>query len=168
MLNGKIYVGGQSDLGYLAADASGDLQYFSLINEIPEPYRDFQDVWQTVSVKNAVYFQTVNHIFRFSDGKVKTWSEQENLFLKAFSVNDQLYVYQRGVGLIRMVDDSLQLVPGGKRFAGNRVQIMLPLNASKLLLGTREGGFFIYDGSDFTPFPTEADYFLQQNRIYCG
>jgi len=93
LLNGRIYVGAQNDLGYLAPDAAGELQYISLTDKIPEQYRDFQDVWQTVAVREEIYFQTVNYIFRYSEGQIKAWSNRENPFLKAFPVNDQLYVY---------------------------------------------------------------------------
>ena len=39
--NGRIYVGAQSDIGYLAQDSVGELRYISLLKYIPEKYRDF-------------------------------------------------------------------------------------------------------------------------------
>jgi ligand-binding sensor domain-containing protein len=40
--------------------------------------------------------------------------------------------------------------------------------AKKLLIGTRSQGFYIYDGTSAVPFPTEADDYLKENKLYHG
>jgi hypothetical protein len=75
----KIYVGAQSDLGYLAADAIGRLHFVSLLDSIPKAHRSFKDVWRTFAVGEAIYFQTFEYILRWADGKMSVWTSQNRL-----------------------------------------------------------------------------------------
>ncbi len=83
------------------------------------------------------------------------------------------YVHQQDVGLMRMVGDDLQLIPGSEQFANERLHVFLPLAASAsepggMLFGTFNRGLFRYDGQAFTPFRTEADDYLQKQTLYKG
>ena len=44
--NGTIYVGSFNELGYLSPDSTGQLQYISLVNHLPEQYRQVANVWR--------------------------------------------------------------------------------------------------------------------------
>jgi PAS domain S-box-containing protein len=89
-------------------------------------------------------------------------------FHRSFVVHNTFYIRQWGAGLLQMAGDSLQLVPGGERFAENRIDVMLPFGEDKILLGTKTRGLFLYDGVSFRPFVTEADRFLAENQLYEG
>ncbi|MCB9088511.1 MAG: response regulator [Calditrichae bacterium] len=104
-----------------------------------------------------------------------------NSFHKSFLVGDTFYIRERGVGLMRMTGDSLQLLPGGELFADKGVRAMLPFarnlshtakpgGAQVFLAGTRDEGLFIFNGKTFHPF--EPDPFVQtylfENKLYHG
>ncbi len=44
--DGVIHVGGQGDFGYLAPTETGEMEYVSLVDKIPEEHRAFADVWE--------------------------------------------------------------------------------------------------------------------------
>ena len=67
-----------------------------------------------------------------------------------------------------MVNDSLELVPGGETFATVRIYMMVQYDAEKLLIGTRSNGFFLYDGMKTVPFPTDADDYLKEKHLSHG
>ena len=49
--------------------------------------------------------------------------------------------------------------------------MMVPYDNKKLLIGTREIGFYTYDihnGIEAMPFPTETDNYLKENQLYHG
>jgi PAS domain S-box-containing protein len=163
----KIYVGAQSDLGYLAPDAIGRLHFVSLLDSIPKAHRNFKDVWRTFAIGDAVYFQTFEYVFRWADGKLSVWTPKHSFHL-SFVVNGVFYVRQRQTGLMRMAGDSLQLAPGGERFAQEPILMMLPYEASTILVGTLTQGLFLYDGNSFTPFATKADAFVREHQLYHG
>jgi signal transduction histidine kinase/ligand-binding sensor domain-containing protein len=165
--NGRIYVGGVGDFGYLAADSLGQMRYVSLLAHVKAEDLPFTDVWQTWVIKNRVYFRAANVLFRWADNRMTAWKPRTS-FHVSFVVRDTLYVRQWQVGLMRLVDDSLQLVPGGERFAEERIYVMLPFDEKKILIGTREKGLFLLDGAAITPFrlAPAAAAFLSTNQLY--
>lgn len=172
----RIYLGAQGNLGFLAADASGELRFVSLLDSIPAEHRDFKDVWRTFALDGAVYFQSFKYIFRWKEERFSIWKSEDEFHL-SFAANGAFYVRKWDAGLLRLnAEDSLQLVPGGEMFAAERIMVMLPYSASDgsgrqgdtLLIGTPTNGLFWYDGSRFKPFPSAADALLRENFLYHG
>ncbi|MCI0693879.1 ATP-binding protein [candidate division KSB1 bacterium] len=165
--NGRIYVGGVGDFGYLAADSLGQMRYLSLLAYIQAEDLPFTDVWQTWVIKNSVYFRAANVLFRWADHRIMAWKPRTS-FHVSFVVRDTLYVRQWQVGLMRMLDDSLRIAPNGERFAEERIYVMLPFDEKKILIGTREQGLFLLDGATITPFrlAPAAAAFLSTNQLY--
>lgn len=162
---GRIYLGAQRELGYLAADAIGRLRYVSLRDSIPAEHREFQDVWRTLVIGDDVYFQTFDSLLRWRNGRMKVWRPKDRFHL-AFAVQDTLFVRVPGEGLMKLEADSLRLVGGGEMFANRPLLTMLPLEPGKALLGTLAHGLFVYDGRTITPFPTAAETFLREQQLY--
>jgi ligand-binding sensor domain-containing protein len=167
--SGKIYAGAQSDLGYLQPDASGKLQFHSLMKFIPPDKRDFTDVWQVYIVNGKVYFNASKYIFiwdiQSTEFKI---IQSESTFHVMFMVRGSIYVREWGKGLEVLKDDSVTPLKGGEKFANERIYVMLPLPGKERanLIVTRTMGLFKYDGNDFIPFKTEADQFIKDNLIY--
>ena len=70
---------------------------------------------------------------------------------------------------MRVVGEAPELLPGGEKFATERMDTMFPyVDGRTLLVGTRSQGLFLYDSVSFTPFKTEADDFLKTDMIYSG
>ncbi len=165
--SGTIYVGGQGNLGYLGPDSLGQMRYFSLLDAIDPDDRVFVNIWNTYVAKEGVYFQGFNRIFRWSGNKMKVWKSDDR-FLSSFWVGNTFYVHQGNTGLLKMEDDSLRLVPGGERFAEERIDAILPYDAGQILIVTRNHGLFVFDGSSYRIFKTEAESFLKENQTFAG
>ena len=84
-----------------------------------------------------------------------------------FQVGERCFVRELGRGLLELADGEWRLVPGGERFATEKISSMLP-SGGHILLGTRTQGLFWYDGATFRPFPTEADAELKRNVLYAA
>jgi signal transduction histidine kinase/ligand-binding sensor domain-containing protein len=168
---GKIYVGSDNELGYLMPDSSGKLQYISLMSDIPEEYRDFGEVWQTLATNNEIYFGSPKYLFRLksktngTQNNFRIW-KAENSFHVTFLLGDKIYTRQRKIGLMELSGDSLRLVSDGEKFADDRVYVMLPFD-NKILVGAWSG-LYLFDGKTFQPFNTQADAFLLENQLYHG
>jgi ligand-binding sensor domain-containing protein len=52
--NGRIWVGSAGEIGYLAPDSSGKMQFVPLTMKIPEGHRNFNDVWITSVLDDGV------------------------------------------------------------------------------------------------------------------
>jgi signal transduction histidine kinase len=175
----RIYVGAQRELGYLEPDATGQLRYQSLVHLIPEEVRDFQDVWRIAILSHGIYFATFDRLFRYHEGRFEWW-QPETSFHRAFQAGDRLFIRDRVAGLVEFDADGPKPVPGGERFNDLRIDLILPwpgprpdLNTPSapeqaLLVGTREEGFFLFDGQHWLPWPTEVDHILVRDQLYTG
>jgi len=164
---GRIYVGGHGYFGYLRPDSIGKMEFISLSDKLESEDKNFRDVWKTYSVSKKTYFQTKSALYQWTGNKIKLW-KPEKLFHLSYIVSDTLYIRQFDVGLMHMIGDSLQLIRNGDFYADKRIYAMMSLDGGRILIGTRNHGFFIYDGHSSVPFYTDADKFLFENKLYGG
>jgi GAF domain-containing protein/CheY-like chemotaxis protein len=165
--DGKMYVGGNGSIGYLAPAKNGKLEFVSLNDKIPEQHRTFSEVWETIVGNNKLYFVCSDKIFIW-DYKSFLVLESNDGFHDASNVNDHFYVRIWNRGLTELKSDSFHVVPNGEKFANERIYAMLPYDQNRMLVGTRTKGLFIYDGKDFTAFKTEADPYIVNTSLYGG
>ncbi|MCK4663226.1 MAG: SpoIIE family protein phosphatase [Bacteroidales bacterium] len=171
---GRIYIGAEGELGYIETDSTGTMQYISLINEIPEENRNFQDVWEIFIINDQVIYRTNYYIFILKGSKI-TVLKSDNSFHAGFCVNNQFYVREWETGLLTLINDSLKIVPQGEQFANKRIYVMLPYEKDKILIITRSQGIIIYSSDEkndnmfLAPDSFQkANDFLKNNKIYCG
>ncbi|MGD2086968.1 MAG: response regulator [Candidatus Aminicenantes bacterium] len=182
--SGTLYIGGKGEIGYFTKDEKGALKYKSLMSHLKEEQRNFDDVWRTVATNDGIYFNSYKFLFRWDPKakQMKVWnrSKPTYYFIYSFEIIGKLFIHQHNTGLMQMIDDSLDLIPGGDIFAeaSGIIFMMVPYDTGHdphtLLIGTRKKGFFLYDGTKVNPFPTGVDDYLQKNiashgiRLSCG
>ncbi|MCC7098889.1 MAG: hypothetical protein IT500_04800, partial [Rubrivivax sp.] len=106
--DGRIYVGGIGEIGYLAPDAAGRMSYVSLLDRVPEADREFADVWSTLATAQGVYFTTFKKLIRIgAPGPAQVWRAGTSFHI-AHMARERLYVREVGRGLMQLVDDQLQ------------------------------------------------------------
>ncbi|MBP7866377.1 MAG: hypothetical protein KA419_10540 [Acidobacteria bacterium] len=170
---GRIWVGAQGEFGYLRPDAGGALVFVSLADRLKPQHRTFNDVWCTHATRAGVFFTTRNRLFRYSGGRVRSWAPTTS-FHQSYRVGERLFLREPGRGLVELNGDALRPLPGGERFAGEKIGCMLPWPAAvpggpdRILVGTRGQGLLLLDGGGLAEFPTQADDFLRQNLLYHG
>ncbi len=164
---GRVYVGAVGEFGYLAPDTSGEMQFVSLLDQVPAENREFADVWRTLIAPEGVYFQSPQYLFRWSDGRLRVWKPRTR-FYRAAVAEGTLYIGQPETGLMKMVGDALEEVPGGRRFVDESRLVILPYEEGRALIGTRADGLFLADGKSVTRFPTEVDGWLRTMDLYRG
>ncbi len=174
--SGTIYVGGINEIGYLAPDSTGSLQYQSLLGYIDKDKRNFSNVQKTHAVKEGIYFDTNKFIFRWNPGQnkmEKIWKAGKYPLFRAFFMCDgKLFVRINKKGLTQMESDELKLIQGGDTFASTSIWMMTPYDtdAKELLIATREKGFYLYDcqGNILERFPTEVDDYVKEHLLHHG
>ena len=165
----RIYVGAQSEFGYLATDSTGRLEFVSLSDELSAEEKRFSDVWSIYLTDQGVYFLTTNRIFLLNDGKLQSWEPNNVLVpMPGFYVNGRLYLNQRGKGLTQFENGAFKDMPNGDYLSNSRIYTMLPYGKNEVLIGTRSQGMFIYDGDSIRDFITQADEFFFGNLVSGG
>ncbi len=153
---GTIYVGGQGEFGFLIPGETGEMEYVSLLDKIPEEHKIFADVWEIDFYKGRVIFRTEFKLYCWDGESIKVITSEQGYHVGAI-VDDVYYLRIWDRGLCVLTDnDTFEVVPGGEQFASERIYSMLPYD-DKVLVGTRTQGFFLFDGKEFTPFKTEID-----------
>jgi signal transduction histidine kinase/CheY-like chemotaxis protein len=166
--NGRIWVGSNANFGYLAPDATGTLQYVSLLENIPEKDRGFTDVWQTLPTPQGVFYRSYQELFRWDGKTMHIWHPVNpgGRFQALSMVRGHIYTAQTGIGLEEIVGDELRPVPGGDAYKDAIKLFLHPYDNNRILVSQREGMLSLYDGQKVTPFPTTADDYLKKARVY--
>jgi signal transduction histidine kinase/DNA-binding response OmpR family regulator/ligand-binding sensor domain-containing protein len=169
--SGVIYVGGYNEIGFIAPVANRSPSYMSLLRHIDEKEQDFGRVWKTHATKEGIYFRTSQFIFRWQpeQQKMKTWRPlvRDSGFAGSFVCRGKLFIRHKQIGLMRMKDDELKLVPGGDLFAKKGIYAMFPYNERELVIGTRDG-LYLFNGSRMLLFPTDVDDYIKENILSYG
>lgn len=161
--NGRIYVAASSDFGYLSPDSIGQLKFVSLLKYLEIKFNDFGDVWDVVTTSHGVYYKTQDKVFHWKGDKIKVF-ESVNAY-RLYKINEDVYVRDADVGLLKIAGTSLNLAPDGQKFASVGIYDMLPFG-DRILVTTNTNGLFLYDGNKFSRFHSEADSLIMQARIY--
>lgn len=164
---GVIHVGGQGEIGYLIPSENGELKYISLLDKIPEEHKNFADVWETDFYNGRIIFRTEFKLYCWDGDNMKVITSDKGYHVGSI-VNGIYYlrIWDKGLCVLTE-DDTFELVPGGEKFASERIYTILPYE-DKVLIGSRLLGFFIYDGKEFRTFKTEADDYLRGNLYLPG
>lgn len=170
---GTIYIGGTHEFGLLAEDKNGKgkLKFQSLLNQVDQKHRNFKNVLGTHCTPQGTYFRTYYHLFKWQNNRLELIEEtgKEHRFRGSYLYRDKVYVRKDKVGLMRLDNDRLVLIPGGEMFASKPIYLLVPFADRQILIGTRSFGMFVFDGKNqITPIKTDADNYLENNQLYYG
>lgn len=170
--NGRVYVGAQGDFGYLKVGDQGKMTYQSLLNQVPEAFRDFEGVPNIHINSRGIIFHTLKRMYLYENGSFKIFEPQE-LFQLSFNIRGRVYVNETGRGLLKMQGNALIPVPNGHFFADKRIELMLPFGDQNWLIATEQHGLFIGRLDDdveprFEPFRTKIPNYFKEHPVYCG
>lgn len=167
--SGNIIVGAIGEMGYLSPNSIGNLEFISLRPFLDTSKYDFADIWSTQSTKDGDFFLSDNFLYRFHNNKFKIWAKQGAYFYLCFALNDELFLYEVGIGLQKIVNDSIILLPKGDFFADKKIHSLIDYD-DKLLVFTRSSGIFVYDKtnsvSPITAFSDISDKAKQINNFF--
>ncbi len=179
---GNVYYGAEDDFGVLFADNQGKIKFHSLfLDKFPGDSTHFGAVWKTLIADNKIYFQSFNKLFycnlplKYNNdtliNEIKV-IKPNSMFHLSFSVDNTFYIREWEKGLCKVVNNKLELIPGGEKFALLRVYVMLPYDDTHILIGTREKGFFLYDKTKkknaIKSFKMEDNDAIINSAIYNG
>ncbi|MCP4080421.1 MAG: hypothetical protein GY743_09240, partial [Planctomycetaceae bacterium] len=167
---GRVYAGTRSDFGYLAADSLGRMSYVSLLDHVPPDDRAFTEIWYIEKTSDGLYFMSEERLFRWNGREMKVWRSAVQ-FDQIFALRDTLYVSELDIGLKRMEDDVLAMVPGGNLFQREAIRGLVPWGEAAFLVVTWSSGMFLCSTRQSTeaaciPFKPGLTKFLSKYQPY--
>ncbi|MEO1021916.1 MAG: triple tyrosine motif-containing protein [Bacteroidota bacterium] len=144
---GRIFIGGANDFGYLRpSESPGNIneEYVSLRRVLVPDSIQFDRVFNTIAHNGLVYFQSNTHLFRYDGESIEVFRPPVR-FQGLGVIDDKVVVKSSGVGLLEVRDDELTLIENGNDpfFRDNFIEIMTPYN-DKVLICTRSTGCVSY------------------------
>ena len=167
---GRVYVGGQGELGYLEPHGNGGMRFASLLGDMPPEYRSFADRVVSIEVTPAgTVFFADGLAFIWNRGRVEVVEASEHFFSSA-RVGDVLYAIDSRLGLVRIEDGGLAPVEGGELL---RSRALLPHGDGGLLAVHAEKGGIVYDPAErgraaFGALLPPGDALLQGGEVACA
>ncbi|MFM6925663.1 MAG: two-component regulator propeller domain-containing protein, partial [Ferruginibacter sp.] len=164
--DGRIYVGGQDEIGYFYPGVNGRLQYHSLLELIPAKGRSFGDVWDIVSFKGNTYFRSASKIFKFSDRSAMVYNAPGEWAFMG-QCNGRLYAQDYQSGLLRFENEVWTPVSATNGLpAGDAVSGIISINSDSTLVTTLKNGFYCLSGNKITVLESINNATFKNNRIY--
>ncbi len=166
--NGKIWVAAKYELGYIDIDKNGKLVYVSMIQQIPEKYRNFTDVWNVFILENnEMFFFTNKYIISLKNNEfdIIEAENKEKGFTHAYFVNNTIFVQEYKNGVHRYKNQSLIQIDSSQIFNDTRIKAILPTQTNDLVFITLKKGVYKYNGNKFEQTETPIDNIIE-NKIY--
>ncbi|MBW6480152.1 MAG: hypothetical protein K0B37_12055 [Bacteroidales bacterium] len=156
--SGKIFTGSFEDFGYWDYNKNGDLVYtsFASLTEI----ENNDEIWNIYLKDDKVYFQSFTSIYIYDFENVeKVMAPYTMLFMH--KINEYLVAQIIEVGLFWFRENKFIQIPGSEIFAETKIHSVIPYEEKSWMVCTDNKGIYIYDGSEFRYFSSEASDFLE-------
>ncbi len=137
--NGRVYVAGQANIGYLSPDLTGKMIYKSLIEEVPSHLIPEIKGYLSISYfGEKIAFISENFVLIW-DGHHMESIETPFKIYAGIGFKDQLYVSTDTKGFMILKKEGFSPVPGGRNFtASSFITVDSQLNAGTLGRGINE------------------------------
>ena len=165
---GRIYVGAYNEFGYFETNASGTLEYRSLMADINDDSLTTDFIWRIHLYGDQVIFQSFNAAYVLKNGKMTILPAGEGRFQFSFHLGDKILFQHILRGLLEYRDGELIELEGTKALNPYEIWGIFPLAAERMLLATLEAGLFVYDGENVTPWNTEANELVKKKSALGG
>jgi hypothetical protein len=164
--DGRLFVGSLGDLGWLRPLPDGRYEHVSLLADLPEAARDFQEVFQIVAQGDAVYFTTGKHLLIFRAGR---FSHIPHAVGRLDVVADQVYLHSPNTPLERIDGDRLVRVSDDPIFLADTSRYFGPgPTPGTLLVASARGGLAHVDlaTGHSRHWATAIDELFKTKQIY--
>lgn len=142
--NDRIYAGAQDEIGYFEPGTNNILQYASVKKWIPQQYRNFADIWNTVIFDGSVFFRATDRLFRMTGNRISVYlPAREWLFLG--KAGKRLFAQDKDNGLLEYKKNQ-----------------WLPLKNSELLKSINIAAIFQIEGDKYVITTISNHSFLLQ------
>ena len=176
---GTVYVGTDTNFGYLRADSRGVRKYVSLSDQLPPAERTISKVLRAFATDAGVFFGTGQHVYHYQPGqppmRLPMPIPVTQIGLQHLSVARNWIIIQTKTGqlyarsLHPKPGELFVPLPGTNRLNTEKVEAVLPYpEADQLLIVTCHAGLFRYRPATdvLTPLRTDADDWLRRARVF--
>ena len=169
----RVYVGGNTDIGYLSPDSSGTMQYVSILELMPERLRNIKVYGITVTENDEVVFCSPSQLMLYDgDTTIKVIPlEGTNVFSYITKFNGHIFVNQSNKGYCEFFnrpDNPVVPLDGTDTIPDNQVVEILGERDGGKILATKKLGISLYKNNKLTQIDIPLNGELTQSDLYCA
>jgi ligand-binding sensor domain-containing protein/DNA-binding CsgD family transcriptional regulator len=164
---GKIYVGGQDEIGYFLPDPQGTLRYHSLKTLLPREAQQFADIWDILIRGNEVFFRTVESIFQLKNNALRTFDAPGGWRLIA-KAGSNLFAEDKTEGLLIFKGEKWEAACGKTATADLHITGIMDYQKDSLLVSTSKNGLYLLVRESLIKKPTDIDPLLSRDLVNCA
>lgn len=164
---GKIFIGSQSDLGYLWPDMNGRYIYHSLKHLVPTEHADFSEIWTVQELPEGIVFTSVEGLLIYDGSKIDFVSFMRPNML-ALYLNDKVFNQVMDNGLMELQGDRWILSPKGDFFANKEVRSIHVFDEKYDLISTFGNGLYLRNMHEVVPWAVELKNDFITNKVLCA
>ncbi len=160
---GRLWVGATNEIGFFDRTKSGLSTYSSLVQNLPEAFRDFGNVWQVFARNNGAVFVTSNFVFVWDGNAFQTYTLPGTGKSQGLEVEGKIYISHGETGL-------QSLEPGGLREfispqALDKAGVMFMERIPNGWLLCRSDGLFRFVDGKISECGAEATAFIRKYTL---
>lgn len=163
---GRIFIGGQAEIGYFFPDAAGKLRYTSLNALLPEDERRFADIWNLVIVDDQVFFRSRAKIIQYKDGLMNVFKPATTWDFMGEAGN-RVYAQESGKGILMYDNGVWRPICNHPVLDQTPITSMMEYGKDTILVATMRNGLFLLYNNTLVPKKTMADDVFHNDRLYC-
>ena len=165
--SGRIYVGGQDEVGYYEADSIGELRFISIRSRIPSEHLPLEDVWEFTTVEQKVCFRSSNKVFVYDESNGFEVIEPNNPVISIDEINGEIYYTDISNGIVS-IESQMPMTLRGASIIGSQIVSILPFSKRELLVLTEQDGAYMISDNEVKPVKKATFDLLKENRINCA
>ena len=163
--DGRIYVGGQEEIGYFFPATNGELVFTSLKDLLPAKDNDFADVWNICFFNQKVYFRSNRNILEYDGKKIVMHKSMSWSYLGVTARGLMGHDYDHGLELYN--HGHWQTVVKIGAFPPEvQVSGAVDIGKDSIMFTTLADGVFILHGDTLKKFSTPDIDALASQNIY--
>ncbi len=147
---GRVWVAIPNQFGFFERDALGQLQYQSISDRLPEEQRDFGETRLVRRIDEVIYFNTLNHLYRWADGELTSFDKWDGVFRLTFVAQGRYYaaVGNRLYDFTEFPADGSPPDPEPRWRWPDKAKITFlhEWGQNQILLGTYDDGLYLLSG----------------------
>ncbi len=166
VLEDLIYTGSYMDFGFWKKDDYGVLNYTSLAAKMDIELIQDEEFWNILSLDDWILFQSLDriYIYNIDDQSVET-IDSNNKINKMYKVGNSIYFQRLNDGIYKIENGKDILVTNNKIVKENLVIGIFP-KEDNLLIQTRNGGFYNFNGTALKKWNNSASNLLSTVSVY--
>ncbi|MDW3197488.1 MAG: triple tyrosine motif-containing protein [Cytophagales bacterium] len=162
--DGKIYLGGFEEFGYLLPNVTGMLTYHSLADQVPEQMKGYADVWKIYQVGEQIVFQTVRSLLILDNDKI-SGIEPDEIITGSFHLEDQIYFQEKAGRLLKWQSNIVTEVDLSGNSGPIQVRYIMPFSKDTSLVVAHAGDLFLLSDENLTKWEVPGAEFIRQYQV---